>query len=112
MQMALLAFESDTLEILQSRLSAPLTIELKTIDGILCRDGFELSVQASDFHACAPRRLCGPYRKVEVMARRGTLPRRYLGDNDESGGDDYAIYRYVPIETVVNVIDAHGGISN
>ena len=110
MQMALLAFESDTLETLQNRLSAPLVIEPKTIDCILCCDGFELSVQASDFHACTPRRLRGPYRTVEVMGRGGPLPRRFLTENDEPD-DEYAVYRYVPIETVAYVIDAHGGIS-
>ena len=44
------------------------------------------------------------------MARRGALPRRFLIENDELE-DEYAVYRYVPIETVAYVIDAHGGIS-
>lgn len=109
MQLALFDRISSTIDHLQHRLSVVETGPLKVIDAIQCVDGFTLSVQASTFHACTPRASSGPYRTVEVMAGRGVLPSRFMLE-EEDVCDEPMIYRFVPIDMVAHVIDAHGGI--
>lgn len=105
----------NTLEQLQQRLAG----ELKTIrdytfkqqaQRIHCGDGASISVQASHSHYCTPRDDEGPYIQVEVGYPEnvtGGMPDTWATHRD---GEDSPIYSYVPIELVVDFIDAHGGI--
>ena len=77
---------------------------------ITCKDGFEFSVQASDYHYCTPRNLEGPYTHVEAG---------YPIDNEEMLGpyaevdyDDYvsAVYPQVPVGVILSIINKHGGV--
>lgn len=67
-----------------------------------CADGYSLSVQASEYHYCTPRRNSGPYTHVEVW-HCGSPE---ILDEYGNGDDPYA---YVPIEIVAELIDNHGG---
>lgn len=79
---------------------------------IECKDGLTLSVQASDGHYCVPRindALC--YYEVEVG-----YPSAIIKEIMEYAEEPYkpldAIYGYVPVDIVQEVIDKHGGIVN
>ncbi|RWR30425.1 hypothetical protein D2T29_12185 [Sinirhodobacter populi] len=81
----------------------------KVLPRIICLDGFSFSVQASDFHGCHPQSLIGPYLTVEVAGLSEEvdvlLPFMVAEPVDPTEG----IYRYVPVETVVDLINYHGG---
>jgi hypothetical protein len=70
---------------------------------IVCADGFTISVQASAFHYCSPRRNEGPYTEVEVG-----FPSEYeplLAPYSDGSG----VFPYTPIDVVREVILKHGG---
>lgn len=71
---------------------------------IFCKDGLELSVQASSGHYCAPREdNAEEYTHVEVMCPILTV--RSLCKYSTGG-----VCAMVPVEAVDNVIKRHGGI--
>lgn len=79
---------------------------------IICKDGFNISVQANEYAYCTPRKnKAWPYERVELG---------YPSDIDELIDLEYAecpgttdtIYAYVPIEIVNKLIEKHGGIAN
>lgn len=76
---------------------------------IECADGSALSVQASRTHYCLPRTNTSPYTHCEIGFPRmvGGMPETL---EDEYGDGDGDIYGYVPIELVVDLINAHGGV--
>ena len=76
-----------------------------------CKDGFNISIQASEYHYCNPRKnlLGGEYDAVELgfPSEEEPLIRKYAEcDLDLTG----TVYGYVPISVVTQVIDKHGGI--
>lgn len=74
-----------------------------------CKDGFELSVQASEAHYCTPHSNRGPWTTVEVGYPSAPLPQ--LCHLATVGSSDNQLYGYVPLTAVQAVIDAHGGIA-
>ena len=72
---------------------------------IVCVDGFELSVQASNTHYCSPRTISGSYSRVEVGYPSESIP-----EFDEFDSD--GVYGWVPVEIVDAVLEQHGGIAN
>lgn len=81
---------------------------------IVCKDGFSISVQASEYHYCEPRvDYPGvPYSHVECgypSAHPGALV-AYQEQPGRDVTDD--VYPYVPVELVENLIAAHGGIAS
>jgi hypothetical protein len=76
-----------------------------TVKRIICADGFDMSVQASKYHYCAPRTDTGPYHKVEIG-----FPSAPVAEFMEYQDGDDDVYGYVPVEIVNAVIAAHGGI--
>jgi hypothetical protein len=72
---------------------------------ITCADGFDMSVQASKGHYCAPRTDTGPYQEVEIG-----YPSAPVAEFAQYQDGDDDIYGYVPVEIVNAVIAAHGGI--
>ena len=84
--------------------------------GIICADGFEISIQASSNHYCEPR-IDGIdilYTSVELgfPSERDTFIDGYVEDLSEEGEEiDYtkSVYPYVPAETVSYLIAKHGG---
>lgn len=84
---------------------------LDNITRIRCRDGFEVSVQASHFHYCLPRDSTGPWTHVELGFPTARVPslREY---RDGPPPDTGTVFGYVPIEKVAKVLINHGGIAS
>ena len=87
--------------------------------GIICADGFEISIQASSHHYCSPR-IDGEdvlYTQVELgfPSERDNLIDEYVEDLSEDGEDIYytqSAYPYVPAEIVSLLIAKHRGIAS
>ena len=75
---------------------------------IECRDGFRMSVQASEHHYCSPRTNEGPWDEVEVGFPSAVEPLLWKYA-DEPGNWTETVYGYVPIELVAAVVELHGG---
>jgi hypothetical protein len=75
----------------------------------VCRDGFQVSVQASTSHYCKPRDNFGLYTKVELGFPSESVEvwMEYADDPDRP---TTTVYGYVPIELVEAVLKAHGGV--
>lgn len=84
---------------------------LDLIQKIKCKDGFEVSVQASHHHYCTPRNSFGPWRTVELGFPTARIPslKEY---RDGPGPDQETVFGYVPIEKVAALIVRHGGIAD
>jgi hypothetical protein len=82
---------------------------IKFYENIVCADGFSMSVQASDVAYSAPRNNMGPYTAVEVgyPSSEDSILLQYA-ENPDHPTD--SIYSWVPIETVQQCIEAHGGM--
>lgn len=94
-----------TLEDIQNHLQSHLQTAVKP--RLRCKDGYTVSVQASEFHYCTPRNNTGPYTKVEVGYP--SSEDEELGHyGDDGWGSD--VYAYVPVEVVVAIINKHGGL--
>ena len=77
---------------------------------IVCNDGYEVSVQASENHYCKPREnKAWPYSKVELgfPNKEDELINEYAED------DEYTktVYGWVPVDVVNKLIEKHGGIN-
>ena len=81
----------------------------KKYDLIKCADGFSMSVQASRGSYCSPRDDSGPYDSVEVgfPSSFDVYLHEYAEDPDKPTD---TVYGWVPADTVVMCIDAHGGM--
>lgn len=77
---------------------------------VKCKDGFSISVQASEGHYCSPR-VNGDvrYDKVELgfPNMEDELIAEYAEDPDDLTG---TVYGGVPVEIVNQLIEKHGGI--
>lgn len=81
-------------------------------DWVKCKDGFEVSVQASRSHYCIPRDGNGVYTHVEMG-----FPSDYMGDEfqqyaEEPDRPTDTVYSCVPIEMIDRLIESHGGLAN
>ena len=81
----------------------------KKYDLIKCADGFTMSVQASRGNYCSPRNDSGPYDSVEVgfPSSFDVYLHQYAEDPDKPTD---TVYGWVPADTVIMCIDAHGGM--
>ena len=86
----------------------PITGSLFVTNHIVCKDGFTLSVQASESHMCRPRSNMGPWETVEV-ACVSDLPEFILEWAADPDTPEYDIFPNVPIEMVEKLIMFHGG---
>lgn len=88
--------------------------DLKLVRRIECRDGFTISVQGHYGAYSAPREDGADYySQVECGYPSGPVPEirfRKEGDRETEVGDTETIYGYVPIDDVVKLLNAHGGI--
>ena len=80
---------------------------LKVIPPIKCKDGTIVTIYASDRHYCSPKDNSGPYTHVEVTIG-GTDPGPLHKHWDYSDADP--TYCFVPLSTLRDFIDRHGGI--
>ena len=82
------------------------------IPKIVCKDGFAVSVQASEGHYATPRNNEGPWCEVELGYPTDGDVRltEYMdGDPDRVDPSD-TVYGYVPLNIVLEVFEDHGGI--
>lgn len=82
------------------------------IPKLICADGFQLSVQASQYHYCAPREDAQPfYCLVEVgyPSEKEPLLMQYA---EEADNPTETVYGYVPTELVAEIVTKHGGLKN
>jgi hypothetical protein len=80
------------------------------IKKIVCKDGFHMSVQASETHYCTPRNSQGPWHKFEVGYPSAKVD-EFMPYIEEGISDPTeTVYGYVPGEVIEKVIAAHGGI--
>ena len=73
---------------------------------VVCKDGFNMSVQAGESAYSDPRDNKGPYSHVEIgfPSSHSELLRPYMD------GDGSDLYGYVPVHVVQMVIDRHKGM--
>lgn len=74
---------------------------------LICKDGYSMSVQASDSHSSTPKKILDnhAYEEMEV----------FVGDKTDSllcvfQSDGYGTYSYVPVVTIDAIIKKHGGV--
>ena len=80
----------------------PLTVLNKIVK---CKDGFEMSVQASKFHYSAPREdHAEEYHAVEVGFP--SSPESLLDPYKDPTGE---VYGWVPVSVVAEIVRKHGG---
>ena len=82
----------------------------KMYKAVVCKSGFTMSVQASEFSYCSPRTNgASKYTEVEIGMPSETEP--MLLDFAEDPSDPTGtVYAWVPAQVVTNVIAKHGGI--
>lgn len=77
---------------------------------IICANGAELSIQASENHYCSPRENTGPYTSVEIGYPSVAPPSTWEPYAEEWDNPTDCVYGYVPIELVLFFVAANGGI--
>lgn len=83
---------------------------------MVCKDGFNISIQASYVHYCSPRHTFKPTEdKVydEVELGFPNIGDDLIEDYAEDPTDlTETVYGYVPVDIVVKLIEKHGGLAN
>ena len=83
---------------------------------VVCKDGFEMSVQCGQSLYSSPRDVAKRYREVEIGFPSVPEPliAEYAEDWEIEGDDDpklcETVYGYVPVRLVNKVLKKHGGI--
>ena len=74
-----------------------------------CKDGFSVSIQASEFAYSTPRSNIGPYSHVELGYPSEKVDEwmEYAEDEDDP---TETVYPYIPVELVEQVLEQHGGL--
>ena len=80
----------------------------KKYKALVCKDGFSVSVQASETSYCQPRNNAGPYTSVELGFPSWEEPKimPWAEDKEDPTG---TVYGWVPSDVVLEIIDDHGG---
>lgn len=103
--------EKITLDRLQAHLNGRSVVRgcFKVLPPLRCANGTSLSVQASDYHRCAPQSVTGPYARVEIGCAE-TLDELvdFMCRHSKPG---HVVYDYVPVEAVLTLINRRGGLS-
>ena len=97
--------------IMDKRSSADDPASPRFVPSLVCRDGFEMSVQASDVHYCSPRKNKGPWTTFECGFPSKPVPelREWKEELEEDAPDEECIFAYVPWSTIMLTIEKHGG---
>lgn len=78
-------------------------------DKITCKDGLEMSVQASSYHYCTPCNDEGPYTHVEVGFPTEEVDTLMPYAEGGSTPTD-TVYGFVPIQVVLDLLCERGGV--
>ena len=79
---------------------------------VVCKDGFKVSIQASEGHYCYPRidtDRSTPYEKVELGFPSEEVP-EWLEYAEDPSEPTHTVYGYIPVELVDTALEKHGGI--
>ena len=79
---------------------------------VICKDGFKMSVQASEYNYCTPRiDNAEEYTKVEVgyPSRYEDLLIPYMDGYGDETDPTNTVYGWVPSQVIVDVVAKHGG---
>ncbi len=81
---------------------------------IYCKNGFNISVQASKHHYCKPRENIqyGTYTKVELGMPSKEIPELEEYKEIKEEPQTMSVFPYVPIELIEKIIQENGGIDN
>ena len=81
------------------------------IPPLVCRDGFEMSVQASGIHYSSPNNNDGPWDKFECGFPSKPVPelREWKEEVEDDEPDEDCVFAYVPWAAVMLTIEKHGG---
>ena len=80
---------------------------LRIRQGIVCPDGFHVSVQASEGHYCRPRINHGPYSHVELGYPSEKVD-EWMEYAETPESPTSTVYGWVPVEVVETVLEKHG----
>lgn len=78
---------------------------------LICKDGFEMSVQASNVHYCSPRVDNATYSEIEV-GYPSVIEEELLDYAEDRLRPTKTVYGYVPVWLVEKIINKHGGIAD
>lgn len=80
------------------------------ISPAVCKDGFTVSIQASEYSYCSPRVTDDvTYSSFELGFPSMDVPE--LAEWKDGDGDDKGtVYGYVPVDVVVKLLEKHGGL--
>ena len=102
------------LDLLYAGMSNPEQVSGSPRPGLVCADGFEMSVQAGRYFYCKPRRFGQTLKSEEYDAWEIGYPGEpeellleYAEDPDDL---TETVYGYVPAEVVMQVFQKHGGL--
>jgi hypothetical protein len=86
-------------------------VYVRQVPALVCRDGFRMSVQASEYHYCVPRNNDGPWAAFECGFPSKPVPelREWKEELEEDAPDEGCIFAYVPWSAVMLTIEKHGG---
>lgn len=75
---------------------------------VFCKDGFNVSVQASQYHYSTPREADASYYEEFELG----FPSEHLLELEEWSEDTdcCGVFGYVPAEELAKVFEAHGGV--
>lgn len=95
---------NDVMEVLKEKTGSRFVPKIK------CKDGFYVSIQASEGHYCFPRTNDGPWLEFELgsPSEVDELISSYIDDPENELAK--AVYGYVPSELIDKLIAKHGGI--
>lgn len=80
------------------------------IAAAVCKDGFMISIQASEYSYCSPRVTADcQYSAFELGFPNMDVPE--LAEwKDGEGDDKQTVYGYVPVRTILALLEKHGGL--
>jgi hypothetical protein len=83
----------------------------RSVPPLVCRDGFEMSVQASAIHYSSPRVNEGPWTEFECGFPNKPVPelRQWREALQDDAPDEDCVFAYVPWVAVMLTIEKHGG---
>ena len=89
----------------------PGTYQYRVMPRIVCADGFQMSVQASQTHYCNPREnACDTYGSVEVGYPSEAQP-ELLEYAEDADAPTKTVYGFVPVGIVNAIVNKHGGLA-
>lgn len=83
--------------------------EYENRNSIVCKDGFNMSVQGSKTHYCSPRENLSMYASMEI-GYPSKLEELILPFAECKNSPTQTVYGWVDVDIIQSVIDKHGGI--